>query len=165
VGHKCKFPECNYVYINVVHMYSTQWSRVLLETLTGSQLVKKFPVLSGTQRFITTFTSAHHLSLSSGSSIQSIPSHPTSWRYTLILSSHQCLGLPSGLLPSGFPTKTLYTSLLSPIRATCQAHLVLDFITQTMLGEQYRGADESLAWLGRKQATVTEDFEFNISYL
>ena len=29
----------------------------------------------------------------------------------------------------------------------------------------YRGADKSLAWLGRKQATATEDFEFHISYL
>jgi hypothetical protein len=28
-----------------------------------------------------------------------------------ILSSHLCLGLPSGLFPSGFPTKTLYTPL------------------------------------------------------
>ena len=29
----------------------------------------------------------------------------------------------------------------------------------------YRGTDKSLARPGRKQATVTEDFEFHISYL
>ena len=29
----------------------------------------------------------------------------------------------------------------------------------------YRGADESLARPGRKQATATEDFEFHVSYL
>jgi hypothetical protein len=34
--------------------------------------------------------------------------HPTSWWSILIFSSHLCLGLPSGLLPSGFPTKALY---------------------------------------------------------
>jgi hypothetical protein len=38
----------------------TPWSRVLLEKLTGSKLVKKFPALHGTQRFITTYTSACH---------------------------------------------------------------------------------------------------------
>ena len=48
--------------------------------------------------------------------------HPTYLRYILILSSLLCLGLPSGLLPSGFPTKTLYAPLLSPIRATFRAH-------------------------------------------
>ena len=39
-------------------------SRVLLEKLTGSQLVKKFPAFYGTRKFITTFTSARRLSLS-----------------------------------------------------------------------------------------------------
>ena len=47
------------------------------------------------------------------------PPHPTSWRFNLILSSHLRLGLPSGLFPSGIPSYTLYTPLLSPMRATC----------------------------------------------
>jgi hypothetical protein len=38
----------------------TPWSRVLLEKLTGSKLVKKFPAFYGTQRFITAYTSACH---------------------------------------------------------------------------------------------------------
>ena len=37
-------------------------------------------------------------------------------RSILILSSHLGLGLPNGLLHSGFPTTTLYTTLFSPIR-------------------------------------------------
>jgi hypothetical protein len=32
----------------------------------------------------------------------------------VILSTHLCLGLPSGLFPSGLTTKTLYAPLLSP---------------------------------------------------
>ena len=40
------------------------WSRVLLEKLTGSQLVKKFSAFYGTQRFITAITTARHLPLS-----------------------------------------------------------------------------------------------------
>ena len=73
------------------------------------QLVKKFPAFHGTRRFITALTSVRHLSLSWASPIQSIYPHSTSWRSILILSTHLRLGLPSGLLPSGFPSKTLYT--------------------------------------------------------
>ena len=87
----------------------TPWCRVLLEKLTGLQLVKTFPAFHGTRRFITAFTSFRHLSLSWASPIQSIYPHPTSCRSILIISTHLRLGLPSGLVPSGFPTKALYT--------------------------------------------------------
>jgi len=73
------------------------WSRVLLEKLTGFQLVKKCPAFNGTRRFITAFTRAQHLSLTWVSLIQSMPPHPTSWKSILILSSHLHLGLPSGV--------------------------------------------------------------------
>jgi hypothetical protein len=71
--------------------------------------------------------------------------HLTSWRSILTLPTHLRLGLPSGLFPSGFPTKTLYTPLLYPIRITYPAHLILhDFITRKILGEKYRSLSSSL---------------------
>ena len=140
---ECNLNPCHSIHI--VYYLLTPWCRVLLEQLTGLQLVKRFPAFHGTQKFITALTSVRHLSLSWASPIQSIYQHPTSWSSILILSTHLRLGLPSGLFPSGFPTKTLYIPLSSPIRATCRAHLILlDIITRTILGEQYRSLSSSL---------------------
>jgi len=72
---------CMYIYIYIYLL--TPWRRVLLEKLTGLQLVKKFPTFYGTRKFITAFTSARQLSASWASSIQSIPLYPTSWRFIL----------------------------------------------------------------------------------
>ena len=63
-------------------------------------------------------------------------------------STHLRLGLPSDLFPSGFPIKTLHTPLSSSIRATCPAHhILLDFITRTILGEEYKSFSSSLCTL------------------
>ena len=129
-GNNCHYSFCN----NNNNTYLlTPWCRVHPEQLTGLQLLKKFLAFHRTGRFITALTSVRHLSLSWASPIQSIYPHPTSWRSILILSTHLCLGLSSGLFPSHFPTKTLHPPS-SPIRATCPAHLILlDFITHMML--------------------------------
>ena len=149
MGHGSNFWLIGYCSIAYLLTYLlTPWCRVLLQKLTGLQLFKKFSAFHGTRRFITALTSVRHLSLSWVSPIQSIYPHPASWRSILILSTHLLLGLPSGHLPSGFPTKTLYTPLSSPICATCPAHLILlDFITRTILGEEYKSFSSSLCSL------------------
>jgi len=56
----------------------TPWSIALLEKLTGLKLAKELSEFYGTRRFITAFTIAHRLSLALASSIQSMPTYPTS---------------------------------------------------------------------------------------
>ena len=139
-------------FINLLTYLLTPWCRVLLKKLTDLQLVKKFPAFHGTRRFITVLKSVRHLSLSWANPIQSTYPHHTSWRSILILSTQLRLGLPNGLFPSGFPTKTLYAPLSSPIRATCPPHLILlDFITRTILGEAYKSLSSSQTYNHRKQ--------------
>jgi len=111
--------ECIYIVaVRITYLLNLliAWNKVLLEKLTGSQLVKKFPIFYGMWKFITAFTRVRHLSLSWTSSIQSMPPHPTYWRFILILSSHLRLGLPSGLFPSDFPTKALYIQITTTLK-------------------------------------------------
>ena len=89
-------------------------------------------------------TTARHLSLSWARLIQSstfcsyfkmyfniiLPSTPTFSKWSLSFR---------------FPNKNLYTSLLSPIRATCHVHLVLlCFITRITFGKEYISVISSL---------------------
>jgi hypothetical protein len=65
----------------------TAWSRVLLEKLTGSQIVKKFPAFYGTRRFITAFAKARYPSLFWARSIQSMrPTHFLTIHFGTVLS-------------------------------------------------------------------------------
>jgi len=60
-SHGVKVPHCRsymFTYLPV------PCSRVLLEKLTDSQLIKKFPAFYGTRISITAFTGVGHLSLS-----------------------------------------------------------------------------------------------------
>jgi hypothetical protein len=121
------------------------WSWTLLEKPPIVQILKKFSAFYGIRRFITVLTRALHWSLSGATTIHSIPLHPICLRSNLVLSTHLCLDLPSGLFLSGFHINTLYALIFSPIRATCPAHLVLlDLIIIIILGEEYKLWSSSL---------------------
>ena len=94
----------------------TPWSGVLLEKLTGFAANQEIPRILWNPK-VHYRTHKHPptvpMSLSWANSTQSPKPLPTSSSSILILSSHLRLGLPNGLFPSGFPTKTLCTPLPS----------------------------------------------------
>jgi hypothetical protein len=131
----------------LTHSLGVRWRKlwVLLEKPPVAQLLKNLSIFYDTRRFITVFTRARHWPLSWARSIQSTPPHHISLRSILILSTHLRLGLPSGLLPSGFPSKILYAFLLSPIHATCPAHLILlELMLLIILGDKSKLWSSSL---------------------
>ena len=92
-------------------LYSTEQSLSWKPNRFSASQKKKILAFYWTRRLITAYTSVTCPS----TDLNPVHApHPFSWRSILILSSHLCLGLPSGLFPSGFPTKILYTPLLSP---------------------------------------------------
>jgi len=105
--------------------YLTSRDRIVFQKLTVPQLLKTFPEFHEIRRFITVFTTAHHLSLPRDRLIPSTPTRAISFKIILILTSHQ--RLPSGFFPSGFlkKKKPLYPLSFSPIHDTCPIHLIV----------------------------------------
>jgi len=112
---------------------------LLSSSSAGPQLVKNFPTLLGTLRFVIAFMKVCHRSLSWTISIQSMPPDPTSWISRLILSPFLCLDLLNGLFQLRLAADTLYVPMQFPTCATCPAHLILlDLISWITFCEQYR---------------------------
>jgi len=119
-------------YLKVPTYLQTPWCRVLVEKLTGLQLVKKIPAFHGTRWFITATTRFHHLSLSLASPIESTYPYPTSWRSILMFHASM-LSSPQWSLSLQFPHQDPIHPLSSYVHATCPARLIrLEFITSTI---------------------------------
>ena len=93
--------------------YLLIYSTVQSPSWAANRFAASQEIPRNSRRSITALTSVRHLSLSWASPIQSIYLYPTSWRSILILPTHLRLGLTSGLFPSDFPTKTLYTPIIN----------------------------------------------------
>jgi hypothetical protein len=89
---------------------SCSW--VLLEKPPFVQLLKNFQTFYATRRFIAVFTKSPPL-VPMPKQINPFHTTQSYKRSILIVSTHICLGLPSRLFPSGFPTNILYAFLLS----------------------------------------------------
>ena len=116
----------------------TPWCRVLLEKLNGLQLVKKLPRISRTYKRpppISILGQPNPVHIPTSHLLEIHPNiiHPSTPRS------------PQWSLSLRFPHQNPIHPLSLPIRTTCPAHLILlDFITHTILGEEYRSFSSSL---------------------
>jgi len=123
----------------------TAWCRVLLEQLTGLQLVKKLTALHGTRRFITALTCVRKLSLSWVSPILSIYPQTTSWKSILIVSTYLRLRFPSGLFYPVSPPKPYTPPSHHPYAPHAKTILFFSILSpDTILGEEYKRFSSSL---------------------
>jgi hypothetical protein len=92
------------------------------------------------------------------------PSHFLKLHFNIILPS-TVRSLSSGLRPSGLPTKTLYASLIFPIRAACSAYLILfDLIARIIFGDEYKSLSSSLCSLLHYPVTSLHKYTLYINH-
>jgi hypothetical protein len=123
----------------------TPWSRVLLEKLTGLQLVKKIPrVLLKPKVHYRIHKCPPPVSiLSQPNPVHTPTSHFLKIRPNIILPSTP--GSPQWTLSLRFPHQNPTHASLLPQRRYMPTHLILfNFITLTILGEEYRSRSSSL---------------------
>jgi len=113
-------------------------SRVLLENMIITQLIKRFPAIYGSWKFITKFTWGHNWILFWTRRINSTLSHHIFLRSISILSSHLWVGLPHALFPLPFLTMMLYTLLISPVCVTCCTHTILLDLITLIFGKEHK---------------------------
>jgi hypothetical protein len=110
----------------VYDIISKVLKRVTLCSIVA-QLVKQFFAFNWNRKFITVLR-ALHCTLFWGRWIQ----------FKFFISPHLPLGLPGGLLPSGFNYVLVYVSHV-PVRTTCPVHLILiDLIIIITCREGYK---------------------------
>jgi len=114
----------------------TPWSRVIFDKLIVTQLVSKFPA------FYVYKSPPLVPILSHMNPVHILPPYFPKIHSNIF---HLLLGLPNGLLPSGFPTNILRAFLIYFMRAAGLAHIILhDKITQIISGEAYKSWSSSL---------------------
>jgi hypothetical protein len=105
----------------VVLKFLIPWIRVLLEKSIVAQLVKKYVIFNGTQRFINIFVTALYWKVSWASSIQS-----TSYFHKILLNSTRSLKWSHSFRISD---QMLDVCLTTPMHATYPTHFILFNLT------------------------------------
>jgi hypothetical protein len=107
INRLCQFKRQEHANIYFLTYLLTPGCRTLFEKLIGTQLVKKYPAFLRNPKVHNRINKSLPLDpiLSQPNPVR--PIDPCLHKIHFMLSSHLRLGLPSGLLPSGLPTKTL----------------------------------------------------------